>query len=76
MNFENLIKKKNLSNFPIGLGGCRTTDFAFDVCEYDITVFDDKSEENEIFEFENNFINLHHNSLSESKSNTLVHFMK
>ncbi|NIM25570.1 MAG: hypothetical protein GTN35_05265 [Nitrososphaeria archaeon] len=74
MNFENLIKEKNLSGFPIGLGGCRTTDFAFDVCEYDIAVFDDKSEENEIFEFENNLINLHHNSLSESKSNILVHF--
>ena len=50
MNFENLIKEKNLSDSPIGLGGCRTTNSAFDVCDYDITVFDDKSQENEIFD--------------------------
>lgn len=74
MNFENLIKEKNLSDSPIGLGGCRTTNSAFDVCDYDITVFDDKSQENEIFEFENNFITLYHGSLSESKSNILVNF--
>ena len=74
MNFENLIKEKNLSDSPIGLGGCRTTSSAFDVCDYDITVFDDKSKENEIFEFENNFITLYHGSLSESKSNILVNF--
>ena len=74
MNFENLIKEKNLSDSPIGLGGCRTTNSAFDVCDYDITVFDDKSQENEIFEFENNIINLYHGSLSESKSDILVYF--
>lgn len=74
MNFENLIREKNLSDFPLGLGGCRTTSFAFDVCDYDITVFDNKPYENEVFEFEKNLINLHHCSLSESKSDTLVNF--
>lgn len=74
MNFENLLKEKHLEKFSVGLSGCRAIDLPFDVCDYDITVFDNKSMENEIFDFENNLVNLHHGTLSESQSKTLVQY--
>ena len=74
MNFGKLLKEKHLEKFPVGQSGCRVTDLHFDICDYDITVFDNTSVENEIFDFENNFVNLHHGSLSESQTKTLVQY--
>ncbi len=74
MNYEDLIKEKSWSGNPIGLSGCRTTDTFFDSCDYDITVFDDTSENDEIIQFQNNFVKIHHASLAESKSSKLVQY--
>ena len=74
MNYEDLIREKGWSDFPVGLSGCRTTDNFFDSCDYDITVFDDTSQNDEIIQYQNNFLKIHHDSLSESKSSKLVQF--
>jgi len=74
MNYEDLIKEKSWSDYPVGLSGCRATDCFFDSCDYDITVFDDTSQNNEIIQFQNNFVNIHHASLSESQSSKLVQY--
>ena len=74
MNYEDLIREKEWSDFPVGLSGCRTTDNFFDSCDYDITVFDDTSQNDEIIQYQNNFLKIHHDSLSESKSSKLVQF--
>ena len=44
MNLKKLVEDQSLTNFPVGLGGCRTTSSFFDSCDYDITIFDNKSE--------------------------------
>jgi hypothetical protein len=74
MNYEDLIREKEWSDFPVGLSGCRATDNFFDSCDYDITVFDDTSQNDEIIQYQNNFLKIHHDSLSESKSSKLVQF--
>ena len=74
MNFEDFIKKMNFQEFPVGLGGCRTTDFSFNVCDYDITIFDDKKTPSEFLEFEENVIKIHHGSLTESRSEILIQY--
>ena len=74
MNYEDLIKEKSWSDYPIGLSGCRTSDTFFDSCDYDFTIFDDTSQNNEIIQFQNNFINVHHSSFSESESKKLVQY--
>ena len=74
MNYKDLIREKGWSDFPVGLSGCRTTDNFFDSCDYDITVFDDTSQNDEIIQYQNNFLKIHHDSLSESKSSKLVQF--
>ena len=42
MDMKKIIEEQGLSNFPIGLGGCRISDFHFDSCVYDLVVFDGK----------------------------------
>jgi len=65
MNYGDLIHEKSWSDYPVGLGGCRTSDNFFDSCDYDITVFDDKSQNDEIIQFQNNFVKIHHGSLGD-----------
>ncbi len=74
MNYEVLIREKSWSDFPVGLSGCRATDYFFDSCDYDITVFDETSQDDEIIKFQNNFVKIHHGSLSESQSSKLVQY--
>ena len=74
MNYQELIKEKSWSNYPVGLSGCRISNSFFDSCDFDITVFDDKSQNDEIIQFQNNFVKIHHGSLSESKSQKLLQY--
>ena len=74
MNFEELITQNNWEKYPIGLSGCRTSDFSLDVCDYDITVFDEQTKNDEIIEYKNNFVNVHHGKISESQSKNLIQY--
>jgi len=66
-----ILEKLSLSNFPVGLGGCRNSGTNFQCCEYNITVFDNKQEESSIHEIDGNMIKLHHGSLSETNVSVL-----
>ena len=48
MDFKKFIQNQELSNFPIGLGGCRNMDSFFDSCDYDIMVFDENRSNREV----------------------------
>lgn len=74
MDLKKLVEEQSLINFPVGLGGCRTTNSFFDSCDYDITIFDDKSEYTKIIFYDDNFIKIHHGSLKETKSDILVKY--
>ncbi|MGI0057071.1 MAG: hypothetical protein ACREAK_06815 [Nitrosarchaeum sp.] len=74
MDLKKLVEEQSLTNSPVGLGGCRTTNSFFDSCEYDITIFDNKSESNKIIFYDDNFIKIHHGSLKETKSDILVKY--
>ncbi|MDH3610632.1 MAG: hypothetical protein OEM79_02590 [Nitrosopumilus sp.] len=74
MNYEDLIKDKSWSDHPVGLSGCRTDDYFFDSCDYDFTVFDDTSQTDEIFQFQNNIVRAHHGSFSETSSKKLIQY--
>ena len=73
MDIKKLIEVEKLSSFPVGLGGCRNSDDNFDSCDYDVFVFDGKSEQ-EIIQFENEFVMIHHCSLSETLSKNLIQY--
>ena len=74
MNYQDLINDKSWSDYPVGLSGCRTTDSFFDSCDYDITVFDGKSQNEEVIQFQNNFVKIYHGSLSETQSQKLIQY--
>ncbi len=48
MDLKILLEKLSPANFPVGLGGCKNAGTTFDCCEYNITIFDDKVEEDSI----------------------------
>ena len=76
MDLQKFIETQKLSNFPIGLGGCRTMGYFFDSCDYDLMVFDENSSNNQIISFENNLITIHHASLSETNTKKLLQYDK
>ncbi len=76
MDIEKFVAENGLSDFPIGLGGCRITDLHFDSCEYDIVVFDEKSEPEKIVKSGDEFVMIHHASLSETLSKKLLQYDK
>jgi hypothetical protein len=76
MDFKKFIKNQELSNFPIGLGGCRNLNNFFDSCDYNLMVFDEDSSNNQIISFENNLITIHHASLSETNTKKLLQYDK
>lgn len=74
MDLKKFVQEQSLTNFPVGLGGCRVTNSFFDSCDYDITIFDDKSESDKIVFYDGTFVKIHHGSLKEAKSETLVKY--
>lgn len=74
MDVKKFIEENGLSQYPVGLGGCRTSDLSFDSCDYDIFVFDEKSESDKIIKFDDEFVTLHHESVYESKSEKLLQY--
>jgi len=74
VDIKKFVEEQGLSGFPIGLAGCRISDFHFDSCDYDLVVFDEKSEPEKIIQSGNDFVMLHHASLSEKQSKKLLQY--
>ncbi|MBA4454592.1 MAG: hypothetical protein H2B05_06580 [Nitrosopumilaceae archaeon] len=74
MKFDELISQNNWKNYPVGLSGCRTTNSSLEICDYDLTVFDDSSPNVEIVQHKNDFVKIHHGSLSETQSKILIQY--
>ena len=70
MDIYKIPEMLSISDFPVGFGGCRNDKTNFDCCEYNITVFDEKSGES-IHEFSDQFVKLHHCSIAESNVEAL-----
>ena len=74
MDIEKFVAENGLSNFPIGLSGCRISDSHFDSCSYDVVMFDGKSEPEKIIRSGDEFVTIHHASLSETTSQKLLQY--
>ncbi len=75
MDIKKFIIEHELTSFPVGLGGCRISQINDDSCDYDVFVFDEKSGQ-EILKFENEFVMIHHASMSETQSKQLLQYDK
>jgi len=75
MDVKNILSDKEYSGFSVGLGGCKVFENNFESCVYDVVVFDEKKG-TEIIEFENEFVNIIHASLSETGTKKLLSYDK
>ena len=74
MDVKKIITDQGLSDFPVGLGGCRNSKSNFDSCGFDVIVFDGKSESNSVLNIANEFVTIHHASFSETSSKKLIQY--
>ena len=59
---------------PVGFSGCRTGNYWYDTCDYDVTIFDNENHPDKIILNQNKFVRIHHGFLNESKSKILIHY--
>jgi len=76
MDTKKFLEYSSLTNFPVGLGGCKNEGKSYDCCEYNITVFDNKTQDDSVIEFDDQIVKLHHGALKESRSNVLTQYEK
>ncbi|QDI88488.1 hypothetical protein Nisw_02545 [Candidatus Nitrosopumilus sp. SW] len=74
MDLQKIPEKLGLSDFPVGLGGCRVSENFFDSCGYDVVVFDDKDELSKIISIDDEMFVLHHGTFSETNSKKLLQY--
>ena len=74
MDLKKIIEEQKMSDFPIGLGGCRLSENYFDSCGFDMIVFDGKSDSDKIIQFDNEFVLIHHATFSETQSKKLLQY--
>ena len=74
MDFNKLLAEVEIGNFPVALGGCKSDDMGFDCCEYNITIFDGKKENEYVINFDNDLVKIHHGNIDETDSRTLKQF--
>ena len=74
MNLKKIIEEQKMSDFPIGLGGCRLSENYFDSCGFDMVVFDGKSDSDKIIQFDNELVSIHHATFSETQSKKLLQY--
>lgn len=71
---KKFLEKFSLTDFPISLGGCRNDGNSYDSCEYNITVFDEKNENDSVMDFGNEIVKIHHGSMNETKPEILTQY--
>ncbi|WP_316505906.1 hypothetical protein [Nitrosopumilus sp.] len=72
MDIKKIIQEQELYNFPIGLCNDKISDPNFESREYDLVVFDGKSESSKIVNYDNEYVIIHHASLTETQSKKLL----
>ncbi len=71
MNAKELVDKLSLYNQAAALGGCKVHKTTLDCCEYNITIFDDITQKDEIKTIGTDVIRIHHGMISESSPDVL-----
>lgn len=74
MDTKKFLEKYSFTDFPAGLGGCKNNGQSYESCEYDITIFDNKTNDNSIIEFEGEIVKVHHGSLTETNPDILIQY--
>jgi len=74
LDIKNVLEKLSIKEYPIGMGGCHSLGTNYDCCEYNLTVFDGKKQEESILEFDGVFYHIYHGTLQETSPDILLQY--
>jgi hypothetical protein len=71
VEIKEIIDNLSISEYSVGLGGCKAHKTTLECCEYNITVFDGKNQREEILQVDNYLVKIHHAKFDESNPDIL-----
>ena len=74
MEYKKILEKLSIKNCPVGMGGCRNEGSSYDCCEYDITIFDGKKDEESFLEHDGVFYHIYHGTMQETSPEILLQY--
>ena len=74
MEHKKILENLSVEKYPVGLGGCKNQGKSYDCCEYNITIFDGKKQQETIIESDGEFYQIHHGTLKEHSPNILLQY--
>ena len=74
MDIKNVLEKLSIKEYPVGMGGCHSLGTNYDCCEYNLTVFDGKKQEESVLEFDGVFYHIYHGTLQETSPDILLQY--
>jgi len=74
LDIKNVLEKLSIKEYPVGMGGCHSLGTNYDCCEYNLTVFDGKEQEESILEFDGIFYHIYHGTLQETSPDILLQY--
>jgi len=74
LDIKNVLEKLSIKEYPVGMGGCHNLSTNYDCCEYNLTVFDGKKQEESILEFDGIFYHIYHGTLQETSPDILLQY--
>ena len=74
LEYKKILENLSIENCPVGMGGCKNHGPSYDCCEYDITVFDGKKEQESFLEHDGVFCHIYHGTLQETSPGILLQY--
>ena len=74
MEYKKILEKLSIESSPVGMGGCKNHGPSYDCCEYDITIFDGKKENESFLEHDGIFYHIYHGILQETSPEILLQY--
>ena len=74
MEYKKILENLSIEIGPVGMGGCKNHGSSYDCCEYDITIFDGKKDEESFFEHDGVFYHIYHGTMQETSPEILLQY--
>ena len=74
MEYKKILENLSIENHPVGMGGCKNHGSSYDCCEYDITIFDGKKDEESFLVHDGVFYHIYHVTMQETSPEILLQY--
>ncbi len=74
MEYKKILENLSIEIGPVGMGGCKNHGSSYDCCEYDITIFDGKKDEESFLEHDGVFYHIYHGTMQETSPEILLQY--